>query len=88
MKENYFMKKYSRENLRAIQAIVQEKTGVVIVSDRKTAGYKIRKMALLAGSLLCLISLSAFAYVKFSDLNGDVAGVASARVMAGLRLSL
>lgn len=78
VKENYFMKKYSRENLRAIQAIVQEKTGVVIVSDRKTAGYKIRKMALLAGSLLCLISLSAFAYVKFSDLNGDVAGFASA----------
>ncbi len=77
-KENHFMKKYSRENLRAIQAIVQEKTGVVIVSDRKTAGYKIRKMALLAGSLLCLISLSAFAYAKFSDLNGDVAGFASA----------
>lgn len=35
------MKKYSRENLKAIQAIVQEKTGAVIVSDRKTAGYKI-----------------------------------------------
>ena len=78
VKENYFMKKYSRENLRAIQAIVQEKTGVVIVSDRKTAGYKIRKMALLAGSLLCFVILCAFAYAKFSDLNGDVAGFASA----------
>lgn len=56
-KKNHFMKKYSRENLRAIQAIVQEKTGTVIVPDRKPAGYKIRKMALLAGSLLCLVSL-------------------------------
>ena len=32
----------------------------------------------MAGSLLCLVSLSAFAYAKFSDLNGDVAGFASA----------
>ena len=56
-KENHFIKKYSKENLRAIQAIVQEKTGAAIVPDRKPAGYKIRKMALLAGSLLCLISL-------------------------------
>ena len=78
MKEKHCMKKYSRENLRAIQAIVQEKTGAAIVPDRKPAGYKISKMALLAGSLLCLVSLSAFAYAKFSDLNGDVAGFASA----------
>ena len=78
IKEKHFMKKYSRENLRAIQVIVQEKTGAAIVPDRKPAGYKIRKMALLAGSLLCLVSLSAFAYAKFSDLNGDVAGFASA----------
>lgn len=56
-KENHFMKKYSRENFRAIQAIVQEKTGTAIVPDRKPAGYKIRKMTLLAGSLLCLVSL-------------------------------
>ena len=78
MKQKHFMKKYSRENLKDIQAIVQEKTGAAIVPDRKPAGYKIRKMALLAGSLLCLVSLSAFAYAKFSDLNGDVAGFASA----------
>ena len=57
MKEKHFMKKYSKENLRAIQAIVQEKTGAAIVPDRKPAGYKIRKIALLAGCLLCLISL-------------------------------
>ncbi len=87
MKEKHFMKKYSRENLKDIQAIVQEKTGAAIVPDRKPAGYKIRKMAFLAGSLLCLVSLSVFAYAKFSGLNGD--GLHQPiRVMAGLRLSL
>ncbi|MDE6389244.1 MAG: M23 family metallopeptidase [Lachnospiraceae bacterium] len=38
------MKKCSKENLRAIQAIVQEKTGAAIVPERKTAGDKIRKI--------------------------------------------
>lgn len=72
------MKKYSRENLRAIQTIVQEKTGAVILPGGKPAEHKIRQMALLAGSLLCLVSLSAFAYAKFSDLNGDMAGFVAA----------
>lgn len=78
MKERNCMKKYKRKNLRAIQAIVQEKTGAVIVpEDRKPAGYKISKMALLAGSLLCFVILCAFAYAKFSGLDGDEAGFAS-----------
>ena len=77
-KEKYSVKKYSRKNLKAVQAIVQEKTGAAIVPDRKPDGHKIRQIALLAGCLLCLVSLSAFAYAKFSDLNGDVAGFASA----------
>ena len=71
------MKKYSRENLKAIQAIVQEKTGAVIVSDRKPAGYKIGQWALTACGLLCCVIFCAFAYAKFSDLNGDDAGFAS-----------
>lgn len=78
MKENNSMKKYSRKNLKAIQAIVQEKTGAAIVPDRKPAGHKIRQMALMAGSLLCLVMLCSFAYAKFSDLNGDVAVFAPA----------
>ncbi len=78
IEKKHSMKKYGRKNLRAIQAIVQEKTGVVIIPDRKPAGHKIRQMALLAGSLLCFAILCAFAYAKFSDLNGDVAGFASA----------
>ena len=78
MKDNYPMKKFSRKNLKDIQAIVQEKTGAAIIPDRKPDGHKIRQMALLAGSLLCFVILCAFAYAKFSDLNGDVAGFAPA----------
>ena len=78
MKKIDSIKKFSRKNLKAIQDIVQEKTGTVIIPDGKPAGHKIRQMALLAGSLLCFVILCAFAYAKFSDLNGDVAGFASA----------
>ena len=78
MKEKHSMKKYNRKNLKAIQTIVQEKTGAAIVPERKPAGYKVRQMALLAGSLLCFVILCSFAYAKFSDLNGDVAGFAPA----------
>ena len=65
------MEKYSRKNLKAIQEIVQKKTGITVAEVRKPAGYKIRQLALLAGSLLCFVTLCAFAYAKFSDLNGD-----------------
>ncbi|MDE5803224.1 MAG: M23 family metallopeptidase [Lachnospiraceae bacterium] len=71
------MEKYSRKNLKAIQDIVQKKTGIAMTEGRKPAGYKIRRMALLAGSLLCFVTLCAFAYAKFSDLNGDDAMFAS-----------
>lgn len=78
MKKWNHMKKYGRKNFKAIQVIVQEKTGAAIVADTKPVGYGIRQKALLAGSLFCFFALCAFAYTKFSDLNEDVAGFASA----------
>lgn len=78
MKEKYSVKKCSRKNLKAIQAIVQEKTGAAIILDQKPVGQKCRRMAVLTGSILCFLALCAFAYTKFSDLNGDVAGFAPA----------
>lgn len=72
------MKKYSKKSLTKIQAIVQEKTGAAVTSNRKLAGYKTRKMALSAGCLWCFAMLCAFAYAKFSHLDGDVAGFSSA----------
>lgn len=72
------MEKYSRKSLRNIKAMVQDKTGTVITADRRPTGYKTRQMALLAGCLLCFVMLCAFAYAKFSSLDGDDVGFASA----------
>ncbi|MCM1539906.1 MAG: M23 family metallopeptidase [Blautia sp.] len=70
--------KFTGKNLRNIKTIVQRETGTAIASGRKLAGYQCRRMALLAGSLLCFVTLCAFGYAKFSDLNGDTAGFAPA----------
>lgn len=72
------MEKYSRKNLKNIQAIVERETGAAVVQGRKPSGYRIRRMALLACSLLCFVSLCAFAYAKFSGLDGDEAGFGAA----------
>ena len=72
------MEKYSKKSLRNIQTIVQEKTGATIMSNRKMTGYKTRQMALIAGCLLCFLMLCAFSYAKFSSLDGDDLGIASA----------
>ena len=65
------MEKYSRKNLEHIQKIIEGKTGVAFPSAGKSQEYKIRRMALCLGCLLCFIILTAAAYAKFSDLNGD-----------------
>lgn len=72
------MEKYSRKSFRNIQSMVQDKTGADISTKRGLAGYKTKQTALLAGCLLCLAVSCAFGYAKFSDLNGDTAGFASA----------
>ncbi len=71
------MERYSRKNLDKIQNIVQEKTGVDFSAYEKKSVYKTRQFALLTCCLICVVTLSAFAYVKFSDLNGDTAGFAA-----------
>lgn len=72
------MEKYSRKSLRNIQTIIQDKTGVVITANRGLAAHKTRQIALLASCLSGFIMLCAFAYAKFSSLDGDDAGFASA----------
>ena len=71
------MEKYSRENLIRIQNMVQAKTGVDFAAAPKPAWYKIRQTAILACCFMCFVSLSAFAYARFSGLNGDEAGFAA-----------
>lgn len=63
------MEKYSRKRLRSIQIIIQDKTGVVITTKRKLTGHNTRKMALLAGCLLCFVMLGSFAFASSSLLQ-------------------
>lgn len=63
------MKKYSRKNLRNIQTIVQDKTGVSITTKRKLTGHNTRKMALLVGCLLCFVMLGTIAFASSSLLQ-------------------
>lgn len=65
------MRKYNGKHLKAIQAIVQDRTGASLTVDRKPGGYQIRRAALLACGLLCFVTLCAFGYMKFSSLSGD-----------------
>lgn len=65
------MRKYNRKHLKAIQAIVQNRTGADLAADRKPSGYQFRRAALLACGLLCFVTLCAFGYMKFSSLSGD-----------------
>ncbi len=65
------MKKFRNGNLKNIQTIFEEKTGVN-VSKRKN--YVNPKYILaFSAMLICFVSFSAFAYAKFSGLNGDSA---------------
>lgn len=70
--------RFDRKNLKAIQAIVQEKTGAAVAKRGWLTGRKISQMVLLAGSLMCFVTLCAFAYAKFSSLDGDDAGFGAA----------
>ncbi len=72
------MKKFKEQNFRNIQMIVQDKTGVDIISKQKPIRYKTNQMTALLALLICFVVLSAFVCIKFSDLYGDDAGFASA----------
>lgn len=71
------MEKFGRENLERIQAMVQEKTGAAAVGG-KPAGRRVGRLVPAVCCLLCFVALSAFAFAKFSGLNGDELAFASA----------
>lgn len=71
------MEKFGRENLERIQDMVQEKTGAA-VRGGKSAGHGIGRLVPVLCCLLCFVALSAFAFAKFSGLNGDELAFASA----------
>ena len=71
------MEKFRKGNLQNIQALVQMETGTVITADKRSAGSQFGRRAVLAGTLLCFMAFCAFAFAKFSGLNGDEAGFAA-----------
>lgn len=71
------MEKYNKKHLRAIQDIVRVETGADVITYCKPSGYKVRRVASIAASLLCLVVLCAFAHARFSSLNGDDLGLAA-----------
>ncbi len=48
-----------------------------VAADRGFTGQRVRRLAVLACSLLCFVTLCAFAYAEFSALDGDDAGFAA-----------
>ena len=72
------MERYSKKNFNNIQTIIQKKTGVPLVLNGRPAAYRARQTAIAACCLLCLAVLSAFACMKFSEMNGDKAGFGAA----------
>ncbi len=71
------MAKFSKTNLHNIKSIIREETGVNMGKATVLYNDAVRKYALVTGCLLCLASLSAFAYYKFSGINGDEAAFSS-----------
>lgn len=65
------MKKFSNDNLKNIQTIFEEKTGVNVSKRKNYVNWEY--VLAFSAMLLCFVSLSAFAYAKFSSLNGDSA---------------
>lgn len=63
--------KYRRRNQAQIQRIFEEKTGVSVSNRGGESGIIRKKGLVFAAATLCVFCLSAFAYVRFSGLNGD-----------------
>ena len=69
------MERFSRTNLENIRSIVERETGVQLVkrnyNARRNSSFTVRRVLAVAASLVCLITLSAFAYQKFNSIKGD-----------------
>ena len=62
-------KKFNSNHLKNIQVIFEEKTGTNITKNKSYVNHKY--VMVFAAILLCFATFSAFAYAKFSSLNGD-----------------
>lgn len=71
------VKKMKRENLEHIQTLFEEKTGAKVKKHRgvgAVASARITKLTVMAASVMALLTLSAFAYAKFSGAEENALG--------------
>lgn len=70
------MEKYNRQRLKNIQEIFEERTGVNVATKKSESFCVGKKVVAVAGVMVCFLTLSAFAYSKFSSIAGDEVGFA------------
>ncbi len=68
------MRKWSRQNRKNIRAMIEERTGVSLCVSQRRSRYRVQYAAFAAVCMLCLVTLSAYAYAKFSSLDEDQVG--------------
>ena len=61
----------TKRNLRNIQKIFRDKTGVDLEAKPLATGRPVRKMAVLVAVLIVCLAMAAFTYPLFSSLDGD-----------------
>lgn len=64
------MEKFNKTHLENIQKIVCEKSGAAVMAG-PIGGHRKKRLLLLTACFMCFAMLSAFAYMRFSGLNGD-----------------
>lgn len=65
------MKRMTRKNLRNIQCMFEEKTGVDLNPAHRQRSFPVRKMWILAAAIIACLAMTAFTYPLFSSLDGD-----------------
>lgn len=65
------MRKMTKQNLRNIQCIFEQKTGVALNRNYWERPFPVRKFIVLATALIACLAMTAFTYPLFSSLDGD-----------------
>lgn len=68
------MEKYNKQRLNNICSIFEEQTGISVAEKRCNYFYGAKRIVAVAGMMISILTLSAFAYSKFSSIDGDDVG--------------
>lgn len=78
------MEKFNKKRLKNIQNIFEERTGTKVTKEKSYVNYRMKQLVLTAGVIICFFTLCAFAYSKFSGLEGDEVGFNSKYIGDGV----